>query len=500
MGKKLLGLANFKKVHEDQNSATLRHPDGHEIKIAKSILSPQHTKQLQGLPLHAADGAEVQAPDEGGVDYEPVDESQGQQVASNAPMPQQQPQQQSMQPQAAQPQEGVPPGLSGGNPEDYQREINKNMAGMAGEAQAKGQLGLNQAKVYQQQAASNQQFAQKMDEYVNRADNEHKAFQRDIMNQHIDPNHYINNMSGGSKIATALGLIIGGMGGGITHTANPAEEYLNNAINHDIEAQKMELGKKETLYSSNLQHFKNQFEAQRMTQAMYGEMFAAKLGAEAAKATNPVEQARLQQLQSKFAMEYALPKVQEITNRRQMLAAASQGQIDPAQTVPFLVPKEQQKDVYKEIEKAQSASQNGDKILQLYDQAIKENTVMRTGAGWLRTPQSIQGIHALSLPMIHDAEGRVNEFELKTIDDLLPKPGNSEAKNAANRANLEAFINQKKQAPTAKAYGIDLQNFASTSSDTAKRLPPAQQQYVAWAKANPGNPKAAAVLQKLGVK
>lgn len=494
MAKKILGLANFKKVHEDQNSATLRHPDGHEIKIAKSILSPQHAKQLQGLPLHAANGAQIQPDDGGGVDYEPVNE--GQQVASNTTAPQAQ----SMQPSVVQTQEGAQPGLGGGDPEQYRNEINKNVAGMQEEATAKGQAGTNEANIYQQQAAASERFAQDMGKYMNKADDEAAAFQRDIDNQHIDPDHYIKNMSAGSKIATALGLIIGGMGAGITHSANPAEEFLNNAINHDIESQKAEIGKKQSLYSANLEHFKNHFEAQKMTQAMYGQMFAAKLGAEAARSTNPLEQARLKQLQSKFMMDYALPKVQEITNRRQMLAAASQGKIDPAQTVPFLVPKEQQKEVYKEIEKAQSAAQNGDKILSLYDQAIKENTVMRTGAGWLRTPQSIQGIHAMALPMIHDAEGRVNEFELKTIDDLLPKPGNSEAKNAANRANLEAFINQKKQAPTAKAYGIDIQNFNSTSSDSAKRLPPEQQQYVAWAKANPGNPKAAAVLQKLGIK
>ena len=70
----------------------------------------------------------------------------------------------------------------------------------------------------------------------------------------------------------------------------------------------------------------------------------------------------------------------------------------------------------------------------------------------------------MMLPIIHDAEGRVNEFEQKTTSDLEPKPGDTAAKIQAKRQALEAFLNQKKSAPTAKGFGINLDNFGSTSS------------------------------------
>lgn len=54
-----LDLRNFKKVGEDVNSATLKHPKGHEIKIAKGSLSPTLKEQLSQLPSMMAKGGEV---------------------------------------------------------------------------------------------------------------------------------------------------------------------------------------------------------------------------------------------------------------------------------------------------------------------------------------------------------------------------------------------------------------------------------------------------------
>lgn len=57
---------NFKKVHEDAHSATMLHPEGHTIKIAKGALSDHIKKQLSSLPFaekeemqHLADGGSV---------------------------------------------------------------------------------------------------------------------------------------------------------------------------------------------------------------------------------------------------------------------------------------------------------------------------------------------------------------------------------------------------------------------------------------------------------
>jgi hypothetical protein len=172
--------------------------------------------------------------------------------------------------------------------------------------------------------------------------------------------------------------------------------------------------------------------------------------------------------------------------------------MDPAQLVPSIVPQEHQKEVLHEISQAQNAAHNGDILMQNFDKACKENTIAGRIGHLGFTPASILAMRALALPMIHDAEGRVNEFEQKTLSDLEPKPGDSESKVAAKRQALRAFLDQKASAPTAKAFGIDLNRFKSTGSPEM-RLPPQQQAMVQWARANPNNPNSAMLLKKLGV-
>lgn len=51
----------FRKVAEDEGSATLKHENGHELNIAKSGLSKKHKIALEKLPLHQADGTQESA-------------------------------------------------------------------------------------------------------------------------------------------------------------------------------------------------------------------------------------------------------------------------------------------------------------------------------------------------------------------------------------------------------------------------------------------------------
>lgn len=56
----------FKKVQEDNRTATMAHPNGHKLQIMKENLSPKLRRQLSSLPLHQAEGSAepVQAPEE----------------------------------------------------------------------------------------------------------------------------------------------------------------------------------------------------------------------------------------------------------------------------------------------------------------------------------------------------------------------------------------------------------------------------------------------------
>ena len=58
MSKFNLELSKFKKVKDEPTHVTLKHSDGHEIKIAKAPLSPKMRSQLSELP-HFDDGGPV---------------------------------------------------------------------------------------------------------------------------------------------------------------------------------------------------------------------------------------------------------------------------------------------------------------------------------------------------------------------------------------------------------------------------------------------------------
>lgn len=54
-----MDMSHFKKIKEDESTATLMHPKGHSITISKKHLNKNLQKQLGGLPMHMADGGQI---------------------------------------------------------------------------------------------------------------------------------------------------------------------------------------------------------------------------------------------------------------------------------------------------------------------------------------------------------------------------------------------------------------------------------------------------------
>jgi hypothetical protein len=73
----------------------------------------------------------------------------------------------------------------------------------------------------------------------------------DISNQKLDFNGYWSNKSAPAQITAAIGMILGGIGSGMTmgRQGNMAADVINKAIDRDVEQQKAELGKKENMLS-----------------------------------------------------------------------------------------------------------------------------------------------------------------------------------------------------------------------------------------------------------
>ena len=54
-----LDLSKLKKVSSDKDSTTFSHADGHSVKVAHSGLSPKMRKEMEAIPIHAAEGTDT---------------------------------------------------------------------------------------------------------------------------------------------------------------------------------------------------------------------------------------------------------------------------------------------------------------------------------------------------------------------------------------------------------------------------------------------------------
>lgn len=119
--------------------------------------------------------------------------------------------------------------------------------------------------------------------------------QQDIATQKIDPRRFVSNMSTLDKIGTSIGLILGGMGAGLTGGENVVVKQLNNYIDQDILAQRAELGKKQSLLEANYKDLGNINEAMMMTKAMMNDSLAMQMNKIANQYEGKTEAARLRQ-------------------------------------------------------------------------------------------------------------------------------------------------------------------------------------------------------------
>lgn len=134
------------------------------------------------------------------------------------------------------------------------------------------------------------------------------ALTQQIADSKIDPERYWNSKSTGGKISTVLGLILGGMN---TTGNNIVANALDKAVEHDIEAQRGEIGKKQNLLSAINEDFKNSEQANQYHRVLLNDLVVHKIEQAAAKANNPIAMAQLQQLKDKYAADSAM-KMKEL--------------------------------------------------------------------------------------------------------------------------------------------------------------------------------------------
>lgn len=116
-------------------------------------------------------------------------------------------------------------------------EIDAQRAGIQAEAREAALVEYN--KMISEQSEREQRISGQLEEKLAA----HSQAVSEYMNTKVDPNNYWANSSTGAKIMAALGVVLGAMGSKATGGRNVALDIINNAIDRDMEAQKIQLDK-----------------------------------------------------------------------------------------------------------------------------------------------------------------------------------------------------------------------------------------------------------------
>lgn len=281
---------------------------------------------------------------------------------------------------------------------------------------------------------------------------------KDIHDSHINPNAYLENMSVGNKIGTAIGLILGGAGAGLSHTNNAALSWLDNQIQRNVDAQKNELGKKESILSAYMNQYGNLKTASDMALATQNAWLASKFQQAGAMSNDPMYKQRAMDLYMQY-MQKAQSGVQAAAGRHGIQSAG----IDPGMklkamaTMGYMSPHDADQG-YKELTNLNVMNEGRKETFEIFNNAL--NDIGLLGA---MNPQSYERLKAqiqpIALKLARDAAGRVSEAELPGIVAMFPARGDTQQTLEVKKRRLDAFTRQKMQSSLLSAHGINVDPF-----------------------------------------
>lgn len=312
-------MKNYRLKEENSDHFLLHDTkDGKDFKVAKAHLD---------LPMMAK-LSKVQKFADGGTAEDPTDyESSVATGINQAPMSDEQNQvptdatQQPVAPQIAENGNQTPtpvqamPDQGQQNPYDFQKigqQYGQDIgSALNQEQQANTDIGQAQAQAAQAQAgfaAANAKATQdangEFQKNTNQIMSENDQIYNQVKNTQIDPNRYWDNKSTGSKIGMLAGMIISGFGAGAGQ-GNMAMDILNKNIENDIDAQKTNLGKTQSLLNSNMQKYGVLSSAMTATRLNMLSATQGQIEAAAAKSGSQIAMANAQKANAQISQQKA---------------------------------------------------------------------------------------------------------------------------------------------------------------------------------------------------
>ncbi len=366
--------------------------------------------------------------------------------------------------QAGAQQIGLQKGAPGGQTADpygaqlsadtYMKGLGQERAGIFQQAQALGAQEKAKAEAEANKAQALQGTMQTYEQNHAILQKERDALQSDLQNAHIDPNRYIHNMSTGSKILTAIGLMMSGLGSGGAHQEAAADKFLRTQIDHDVDAQKAEIGKKQNLLSMNLAKFQDLRSATDMTKSMQMDIAAAKLNQAASLAADPVLKAQAMAAAGKLNRESA-QIVGQMAARRTMLQGVANGTANPGIVIRSIVPEAHQAAAYKELKEAQDTMKSRDNILGAFQQLKQINTVGNAVTSPMQTKRQIEAImNPLTASLSKETAGRFSETDAHFLQSLWPAKGDNDETIQRKYNAINHLVSEKMNFPLLDSYGI----------------------------------------------
>jgi hypothetical protein len=263
----------------------------------------------------------------------------------------------------------------------------------------------------------------------------------DIATERVDPNRFWHSQSLAGKIASGVALVLGGIGAGLTGGPNLAMNILGAAVDRDIDAQKANLGKKQSLLSHYLQRGHNIQQAAMMAKSDAMDALAGQMQMVATKFAGPEARANadkaIAQLKTQAAqarqqawMQQAKLSIDAMEAQAKMAAAGAAGKA-PAKEVT-------------DVGKYQSAAEQVQALFQLRKGLIGPASgatqfLPGTDAAKYRDAQQLAG-QAVGLIL---EGGKLSDRDKPFYMDLMPTAGDSDDRAAAKLKNVKDMLARK---------------------------------------------------------
>jgi hypothetical protein len=155
--------------------------------------------------------------------------------------------------------------------------VREQAAGIYAQAEAEGKIAREREAQLEKSIKEQNTVLENLQNMTQNAQADNQRIADEYMNEKIDPMAAWNDRSVPSKISTAIGLILGGIGGGLTRQENPAMKFLQYQIDKAVEGQKLRLGRYPTLLQNNLNVMNNSRMAYESTRAQLTEIVTREL-------------------------------------------------------------------------------------------------------------------------------------------------------------------------------------------------------------------------------